>query len=259
MSLFLTPPTHTQFNPQHTAHTRKGFKVWHVFKQCKHNSILRTVESTLNAEQTETAREHDTKSRPAAQPATTTSELLSLPHSSAPSSLIKSVSPTAALPEQKPRVGKHPLYGCVLGKSEITSSEVRGWSKWKQISHILHLSEQLPPHRSWLPVWDPGGKAFCRLILRTSAWEGRNLKPHSDHFLICCGQPRSSILFKPGLPRLGMLSKQGPGTLHALAGSPSSSSSHSPWHISDAAQPGCLQEGNDIRSGSSAKKNGAKK
>lgn len=72
-----------------------------------------------------------------------------------------------------------------------------------------------------------GPKDVGRLILCTRAWERRNLKPRSKHFLLSCGQPAPPILFKPGLPRPGMQSKQGPGARRALAGSPSSSS-HSP-------------------------------
>lgn len=42
-------------------------EAWYVFKQCKHNSILRTVESTLKPNQT--TQEHNTKSHPATKPA----------------------------------------------------------------------------------------------------------------------------------------------------------------------------------------------
>jgi len=50
----------TQFNTQNTSRTRRRFKVWHGFQQCKHYSILRNVESTLKPN-TKTAREHNTE------------------------------------------------------------------------------------------------------------------------------------------------------------------------------------------------------
>lgn len=214
----------------------------------KHNSILRTVESTLKPNQIKPAEEHDTKSHPAAK-ATTTAEFLCLARSCALSLLIKSVSHTTTLLDQTPRVGKGCLYSSVLGNHFLGG----GGIKIKAISHILRLSEQLPPHRSRLPVWDPGGKAFCRLILRTSAWEGRNLKPPSDHFLICWGSPILRSYLNQGF--LGWECKVNRVLGHCTHSLAPPSSSHSPWHISDAAQPGCLQEGNDIRSGSSEKNN----
>lgn len=99
--------------------------------------------------QPKTAQEHDTKSLPAAKPPTTTRKFLSLALSFAPSLLIKSVSRTTVLSAHTPRVGKCWLYSSVLGKSEIISLEV-GEIKIKVISHILHLSKQLPPHLSRL-------------------------------------------------------------------------------------------------------------
>lgn len=160
MSLFFFFFLKPKFSTQNTAGTRKWFKVCHVFKQCKHNSILRSVESTLNPNQTKTTQEHDTKSHSAAKPTTTRREFLSPACSFAPSSLLKGGSHATALPDQTPWVGKRSLYGSVWGTSEIISwgggvvvvVVEGGRIKIKAISHIVHLSEPLPPHRSRLPV-----------------------------------------------------------------------------------------------------------
>lgn len=87
------------------------------------------------------------KEPPCSKPPTTTRKFVSLAHSFAPSSLIKSVSRTTVLSDHTPRVGKCWLYSSVLGKSEIISLDV-GEINIKVIGHILHLSKQLPPHFS---------------------------------------------------------------------------------------------------------------
>lgn len=56
-SFFFSFFNNPQFYIQNNACTRKEFKVWHIFKKCKRNFILRTVESTL--------KPNDTKSLPA--------------------------------------------------------------------------------------------------------------------------------------------------------------------------------------------------